>query len=75
MDRVHRIGQKRTVRVHRLLMHGSMEERMVKLQEAKATLGKGSLEKLTPMEKRRARLTALKDLFEIEDKVQEWSSE
>jgi hypothetical protein len=68
----HRIGQKRPVRVMRFLMKDSIEERMVALQDAKAALGKGALEKLRPEEKRKARLTALKDLFEVEDEEQLW---
>jgi SNF2 family DNA or RNA helicase len=56
----------------RFLMKDSIEERMVALQDAKAALGKGALEKLRPEEKRKARLTALKDLFEVEDEEQLW---
>jgi SWI/SNF-related matrix-associated actin-dependent regulator of chromatin subfamily A3 len=73
MDRVHRIGQKRPVRVMRLLMKDSIEERFVDLQDAKATLGKGAMEKLSPEEKRKARLTALCDLFEVKDLPEEWT--
>jgi SNF2 family DNA or RNA helicase len=72
MDRVHRIGQKRPVRVIRFLMKDSIEERMIALQDSKAALGKGSLEKLHPAEKRKARLTALKDLFQVEDVEELW---
>jgi SWI/SNF-related matrix-associated actin-dependent regulator of chromatin subfamily A3 len=72
MDRVHRIGQKRPVRVMRFLMKDSIEERMVALQDSKAALGKGALEKLRPDEKRKARLTALKDLFQVEDVEELW---
>jgi hypothetical protein len=64
-DRVHRIGQTRPVTVLLLVMEDSIEERMIQLQQAKAALGKGSLEKLSPTEQRQARLTALKDLFQI----------
>jgi SWI/SNF-related matrix-associated actin-dependent regulator of chromatin subfamily A3 len=67
MDRVHRIGQKRPVRVMRFLMKDSIEVRMVELQDSKATLGKGALEKLRPDENRKARLTTLKDLFQVKD--------
>uniref|UniRef100_A0AAV1U6L3 Uncharacterized protein n=1 Tax=Peronospora matthiolae TaxID=2874970 RepID=A0AAV1U6L3_9STRA len=35
MDRAHRIGQKRSVRVFRLIMEGSLEEHIVNLQEFK----------------------------------------
>lgn len=55
MDRVHRIGQKRAVRATRFIMEDSLEERMIKLQNAKAALGKGSLQKLTPEERKRVR--------------------
>jgi len=72
MDRVHRIGQKREVRVYRMLMKDSLEEKMVDLQDAKAALGKGSLEKLTDEEKRKARLTALLDLFSITNEDVDW---
>jgi len=65
MDRVHRISQERPVRVYRLIMKDSIEERLVRLQEAKAALGKGALQKLDPHEKRKARLTTLRDLFEV----------
>ena len=37
MDRVHRIGQKRPVRVMRFLVKDSIEERIVALQEAKVS--------------------------------------
>jgi hypothetical protein len=56
-------------------MEGSIEERMVKLQSAKPALGKGSIEKLTASEERRAKLTAMKDLFEIVDVEDAYESE
>ena len=67
MDRVHRIGQTRNVRVLRFLMKDSLEERLVTYtQVSKAALGKGSLEKLSAQEKRKARLTAMLDLFQVD---------
>jgi hypothetical protein len=48
---------------------------MVALQDSKAALGKGSLEKLQPEEKRKARLTTLKDLFEVQDIEELWAGE
>ena len=72
MDRIHRIGQTRDVRVYRFLMEGSIEERMVKLQESKAMLGKGTQERLTPQEKRKARMTFLKDLFRVGEEETIW---
>ena len=66
MDRVHRIGQVRDVRVLRFVMADSLEERMLHLQESKALLGKGTQERLDAHEKRMARLTFLRDLFRVE---------
>ena len=40
---------------------------MIVLQEAKAAIGKGSMEKLTREEARKANLTDLKHLFSVED--------
>ncbi|KAL7566768.1 hypothetical protein ACA910_019365 [Epithemia clementina (nom. ined.)] len=68
-DRVHRMGQTREVRIYRLVMTNSIEERLVSVQSRKAALGKGSMEKLSAKEEKRAKLTAMKDLFEIDDAV------
>lgn len=35
MDRAHRLGQRKVVNVHRLIMRGTMEERKMNLQEFK----------------------------------------
>jgi tartrate dehydratase beta subunit/fumarate hydratase class I family protein len=48
-------------------MKDSIEERMIKLQEAKAAIGKGSMEKLKPEEVRKARIGDLKSLFSIKE--------
>ncbi len=40
-DRAHRIGQDKPVTVYRLICEGTVEERMVALQERKAALGRG----------------------------------
>jgi len=45
------------------------------IQESKAALGKGSLEKLPPEEKRKARMTTLRDLFQIKDIEELWDEE
>jgi SNF2 family DNA or RNA helicase len=70
--RVHRIGQTRPVRAIRFIMENSLEERMVTLQDSKAALGKGSLQKLNKEERKKARITALKDLFEITAVQAKW---
>jgi SNF2 family DNA or RNA helicase len=60
-------GQTRPVRVMRFLMKESIEERLaLSLQDAKAALGKGSIEKLSAAERRKARLTCLLDLFQVD---------
>jgi SNF2 family DNA or RNA helicase len=66
-DRVHRVGQTREVRVVRFMMTDSIEERMVAVQEAKQALGKGSLEKMSKADQEKAKLTTLKDLFQISE--------
>ncbi|KAJ3671720.1 hypothetical protein LUZ60_007799 [Juncus effusus] len=42
MDRVHRIGQREEVRVVRMIVRGSVEERIVEMQERKARLASGA---------------------------------
>ena len=64
--RVHRIGQTRPVKVIRFVMKDSIEERMIAIQEAKAAIGKGAIQKLSAEEVRKTRLGDLKSLFSIE---------
>lgn len=45
------------------------------IQQSKAALGKGSMEKLRPEEKRKARITTLHDLFQVEDIEELWENE
>ena len=63
MDRIHRIGQTRNVKVVRYVMKDTIEERMVDLQNAKSLQAKGTVEKLNAEEKRKARLDQLKGLL------------
>lgn len=65
MDRVHRLGQTRPVRVVRFVVEASVEERIMELQAAKSALGKGALQKLSPEEARRARVSDLRSIFEV----------
>ncbi|MCJ1309461.1 hypothetical protein MMC25_003121 [Agyrium rufum] len=44
IDRAHRIGQRRTVQVHRILVAGTVEDRIVDLQERKRSLIEGALD-------------------------------
>ena len=66
LDRVHRIGQKRPVRAVRFIMKGTVEERMIELQQKKEAIGKGSMERLTEEEKRMT-LAQLRSLFDLDD--------
>lgn len=66
MDRIHRLNQTRKVHVVRFVMKGSIEERIVALQEAKSMQAKGVLEKLKGDEKRKALLSDLRVLFSLE---------
>lgn len=55
-------------------MKDSIEERMIRdVQEAKTALATCSLEKVTREEQNRARLTALKDLFEVQHRGVGWT--
>lgn len=38
MDRAHRLGQKKVVNVHRLIMRGTLEEKVMSLQKFKMTV-------------------------------------
>lgn len=46
MDRVHRIGQTKPVRVVRMVSANSVEDRILEIQERKQALGKGALRKV-----------------------------
>ena len=73
MNRIHRISSKKPVRIYRLVMDNTLEQRMLALQDAKELLGKGAMERLSTAEKRKARLTHLRDLFELpENMEQDW---
>ena len=69
MDRVHRIGQSREVRAIRFIMKDSIEKRFIGVQDAKQALGKGSLEKLKLKDRQQAKITAMKDLFQMEENL------
>ncbi|KAI9790032.1 MAG: hypothetical protein M1833_002121 [Piccolia ochrophora] len=44
IDRTHRIGQQREVKVHRILVAGTVEDRIIELQEQKRALIQGALD-------------------------------
>ena len=57
--------QKLNVRVYRFVMKDTIEERMLKTQKAKQALGKGTMTKLSREEEEMAKVTSLRDLFQI----------
>ena len=63
MDRVHRIGQTKPVSVVKYVMDGSIEERILAIQEKKQLMNKGALGKLSSAEIRKARLADLRSIF------------
>lgn len=69
MDRIHRIGQKRKVNITRFVMKDSVEERIVELQEAKSMQAKRVLQKLKGDEKRKALLSDLRGLLELNEEI------
>jgi len=64
MDRVHRIGQARPVKVVRFVTRHTVEQRILELQEHKRALSRGALARLSAEEIRRTRLQDLCRLFE-----------
>lgn len=70
MNRIHRISSTRPVRVYRLVMDQTLEHRMLGLQDAKEMLGKGTMQRLTREEARKARITQLRDLFELPETLE-----
>lgn len=62
VDRVHRLGQKRPVRTVRYIMHNSIEEKMLELQEKKKKLASLSMDRDRVMDKAEAAKQKLMDL-------------
>ncbi|RZS09750.1 hypothetical protein BHM03_00040856, partial [Ensete ventricosum] len=65
MDRVHRIGQKEEVKVVRLIVRGSIEERILKLQERKKKLASGAFGRKAAKEQKQVRLEDLRIMMHL----------
>ncbi|URE38177.1 hypothetical protein MUK42_06738 [Musa troglodytarum] len=65
MDRVHRIGQKEEVKVVRLIARGSIEERILKLQERKKKLASGAFGRKAAKEQKQVRLEDLRIMMHL----------
>lgn len=63
IDRVHRMGQTQEVIVHRFIVEGSVEERMINKIQAKKMFIASSLGMMNDDEKRQARVDDIKDLL------------
>lgn len=44
MDRIHRIGQHRPIRIHRIIIENSIESKILELQNKKKALFESSIE-------------------------------
>lgn len=65
-DRLHRMGQIRPDKIYRVGMAESIEGKLIKIQQQKAAMSKGdSLDKLSVKEQERAKMMAMRDLFDI----------
>jgi len=53
----------------RFVMKDSIEERMIRVQKAKAALGKGSMERLSKDEEKLAGIATMKDLFQLDEEL------
>ena len=62
-DRAHRIGQKKSVQVIKLITEGTIEEKIIKLQEKKRTLSENILEKNNKSDNQKS-----KDIFEMNER-------
>lgn len=62
IDRIHRIGQANSVKVYRFIIEGSIEEKMLRIQERKRTLGEAM--DSDEEERRKRRIEEIQMLFE-----------
>lgn len=62
IDRIHRIGQSNNVKVVRFIMEGSIEEKMLKIQERKRTIGEAV--EAEEEERRKRRVEEIQMLFD-----------
>ena len=72
VDRAHRIGQRRPVQVHRLLVQDTVEDRIVKLQEKKRAMIEGALDERASQTIARLGVQELAFLFVSDPEV--WAS-
>lgn len=69
IDRAHRIGQQKPVEVHRILVAGSVEDRILELQEKKRALVDAALDEGASKALARLGATQLAFLFGVSNLV------
>ena len=65
MDRVHRLGQTRDVNVFRYIAEGTIEERMLEMQERKRDLSGAMFERSRPEDGRQVRIDDVRLLMRL----------
>ncbi|VDL71494.1 unnamed protein product [Nippostrongylus brasiliensis] len=68
-DRVHRMGQTREVHLHKIVMKGSIEERVLDLQMKKMELAKNVLQGAVSKKNMNLTMADLKFLFDLDPRV------
>jgi len=65
MDRIHRIGQTRSVRVLRLIVKDSIEERILDMQDGKRKLASSAFKNKSDKEQRQMRVEDVQRLMRL----------
>lgn len=65
MDRVHRIGQKRDVKIVRIIARNTIEERVLELQEKKRELARGAFGRKGAKDKKEVNVEDLRTLMSL----------
>lgn len=64
MDRVHRLGQAKPVKITRLIASETVEERMEDLQQVKQNVYRAAMSKLSKEELQQLRISQVRKIFQ-----------